>query len=463
MIESKNTALPQILLIDDDTELLKSASLLLRNTYRVLTASSVATGKAVFRSQAVDVVVVDLCFEGQEADGLDFIDWISREKPKTPVIVLSGDTRTQRVVAATRRRLVDFIPKSADYEMDLRRAIQKGLELQNAQKAAQGEHPFLTRSPAVQRILDQVDRIALSGVQCNILITGETGSGKEELAKLLAARLKKKMVAANMASIPKETAESELFGHTKGSFTGATADKAGLILQAHNGIFFLDELGECPPAIQAKLLRVIQEQEIQPLGAVQTRKVNIRFIAATNRDLSAMAARQEFREDLLHRVNAVTLHLPPLRERPEDIEYYATLFLEDLSGGKPFPIKASGLAALLKHPWPGNVRELRNVIENIVIFSDRRELDEENVLRVLNRTHDGGSEARDDVPAYAELARERSTLLGALERSGGNRAHAAKALGVHRTTITRRMRDLGIGNAIRGRAGRPAAPKGGVA
>lgn len=191
--------------------------------------------------------------------------------------------------------------------------------------------------------------------------------------------------------------------------------------------------------------------------------MNIRFIAATNRDLSAMAARQEFREDLLHRVNAVTLHLPPLRERPEDIEYYATLFLEDLSGGKPFPIKASGLAALLKHPWPGNVRELRNVIENIVIFSDRRELDEENVLRVLNRTHDGGSEARDDVPAYAELARERSTLLGALERSGGNRAHAAKALGVHRTTITRRMRDLGIGNAIRGRAGRPAAPKGGVA
>lgn len=436
-----------ILLIDDDQDLLENAQLLLREEYNVLLSNSVSSGKATVRSNKIDIAVVDLNFEGHEIDGLNFIDWVSKEHSDIPVIVLSGDQSTERVVGATRRNLVDFIPKSHDYERDLRIAINKGLELRNQKLNHESAFEFQTKSPKVKKVLDVVDRIARSGSACAILITGETGSGKEVLAKHYAAKVKKQLVAANMASIPKETAESELFGHVKGAFTGAYMDKPGLVTQAHNGIFFLDELGECSLSLQAKLLRVVQEREIQPVGSVKSRKVEVQFLAATNRNLMNMVEEGQFRLDLLQRVNTVNLHLPPLRDRPEDIEFYTTLFLDEFSGSNPFSIRASGLDVLLSHSWPGNVRELENVIQKISILSSRRELDGDTVCEALNL-----DESSSTIAKYNNL---RTEILSALEKSDGNRTYAAEALGMHITTLFRWIKKLGIGHTIAPKSGRP--------
>lgn len=447
------TELPQILFVDDDVDLLAGAELMFRNSYRILTASSVSAAKAMVRNSSIQTAVVDLDFSGQEADGLAFIDWMTAEFPDLPLIVLSGDKVTNRVVGATKRRLVDFVPKAGDYWRDLKMAIHTGIELYRQRHGQETAFQFQTRSPAVRRVLEIVEKIAKNPSNVPILITGETGSGKEVLAKHFAARVRKKLVAANMASIPKDTAESELFGHLKGSFTGAHMDRPGLIMQAHNGLFFLDELGECSPAVQAKLLRVIQEQEVLPLGAVQPRKISTRFLAATNRDLEAMVEGNEFRMDLLQRLNAVTLRLPPLRERPEDIEFYTMTFLSELAGERPFTIRASGIEALLTHSWKGNTRELRNVIERIVIFADRRELDGDIVQSALGDRHKSiGTGA---LPFISEYENLRSRILHALEQTDGNRAQAAKLLNMHKTTVFRWIKKFGIGEIQGNGPGRP--------
>lgn len=446
---------PKVLLIDDDLDLLGNAQILLRDSYEILTASSVHVAKASVRNNAIDVAVVDLNFEGHEDDGLDFIDWAFKEKPDLSIIVLSGDRSTARVVEAMRRPLVDFIPKSKDYERDLRMAINKGFELKQNREANLSAFTFQTRSPAVRKVLDTIERIARSNVSCSILITGETGAGKEVLAKHYAARVRKKMVAANMASIPREMAESQLFGHLKGSFTGAHANQTGLITQAHNGIFFLDELGECSPSVQAKLLRVIQEKEVQPLGAASATKIAIQFLAATNCNLDKMVESGEFRLDLLQRLNAVTLHLPPLRERPEDIEFYTTLFLQELTGESPFAIKASGIDALLSHSWRGNTRELQNVIQKIVILSNTRELNGDTVREALVSSS-GGIDSEDQSPLISRYQQMRADILTALESASGNRTKAAETLNMHPTTLFRWIKKLGIGNAIASKPGRPA-------
>ncbi|MGK5083090.1 sigma-54 dependent transcriptional regulator [Bdellovibrionota bacterium FG-1] len=445
---------PKILLIDDDLDLLRNAQILLRDAYDVLTASSVNAGKATARNNPIDVVVVDLNFEGQENDGLDFMDWAFHEKPELSIVVLSGDRTTKRVVEAMRRPLVDFITKSNDYERDLRVAINKGFDLKQRRTKESGAFTFQTRSPQVKRVLDTVERIARSGVSCTILITGETGAGKEVLAKHYASRMKKKMVTANMATIPRDTAESQLFGHARGSFTGAHADQLGLIAQAHNGIFFLDELGECSLPVQAKLLRAIQEKEIQPLGSKRSMKVDVQFVAATNRDLDEMVKGNDFRLDLLQRINAVTVHLPPLRERPEDIEYYTTTFLSDLCGDQPFAVRASGIDALLAHSWRGNTRELQNVIQKIVILSNKRELDGDTVREALSGigTPATSAEASPLISRYQQI---RTEILTALEKTHGNRTTAAKSLSMHPTTLFRWIKKLGIGNAMLSKPGRP--------
>jgi DNA-binding NtrC family response regulator len=443
---------PKILLVDDDLDLLKSAELLLRDAFDIHSASSVQTAKAIARNQPLDVAVVDLNFEGQEADGIDFIDWALKELPNLSIIVLSGDSSTKRVVEAMRRPLVDFIPKSGDYERDLRVAIQQGFDLKKSRSPVAGTFTFQTRSPLVKRVLDTLERIARSGSSCSILITGETGAGKEILAKHYAARVKKRLVAANMASIPKEMAESQLFGHARGAFTGAHADQIGLIAQAHKGIFFLDELGECSPAVQAKLLRALQEKEVQPLGGNRATKVDVQYVAATNCDLEKMVERGEFRLDLLQRLNAMTVHLPPLQDRPEDIEFYATLFLNEFSGDKPFAVKASGIEALLTHSWRGNTRELQNVIQKIVLLSDRRELDAQAVQEALAEASFDSRETGSLISNYQQL---RSEILSALERTKGNRTQAAEALKMHRTTLIRWIKKFGIGHSMTSKPGRP--------
>ena len=443
----------KILLVDDEADLLLTGKLLLQKTYDVLTADSVPAGKAVVRNNDVDVAIVDLNFEGQEADGLDFLDWISAEHSDIPVIVLSGDGNTERVAAAARRRhLVDFIAKTRDYENDLNAAIRAGLELRRQRT----EHSviFKSKSPQVQKVLESIEKIVRSKSDCSILITGETGTGKEVLVKHFAERLGKRLVTANMAAIPKEMAESLLFGHKKGSFTGAHVDMPGLILQAENGVFFLDELGECSLSVQAKLLRVIQEREVHQLGAPAPTLVKVRFIAATNRNLNEMVEQGEFREDLLQRINTISLNIPALRERPEDIELYATIFAQDAS--EPLSLRASGLEALLEYPWPGNVRELESVIARIAVLSDKREVDGDVVRAALGPVTEA-------MPVMERYNKMRSDILSALEKTQGNRTRAAAALKMHPTNLFKWIKKLGIGSTVAGKPGRPSLlPEGAI-
>lgn len=442
-----NLNLPKVLFADDDADLLRSMSLLFERKYDLTTTTTVSNAKALMQSHEFSCVVVDLCFEGQEDDGLVLMDWIARNRPDTPFIVLSGDSETKRVVEATKRKaLVEFVPKSLDNSRELDLAIERALELSKKISEIDTDTLFLTRSSRVKELLRRARQVAMSETDCSVLISGETGAGKEYLARFLAACSKKHLVAANMGSIPKETAESELFGHVKGSFTGAQADKPGLFLKAHRGMFFLDEIGECPLSLQVKLLRAIQEKEFFPVGAVDPRKVDVQFVGATNRDLQEMCDEGSFRLDLLNRLNTITLELPPLRERPEDIQVYTTKFIEELEQ-RPITIKANGLDRLLAHDWPGNVRELRNFIERFTILSDRNVLDAEEVDRFLI------TRSTETIPRSDNALRRQ--LLKALEETNGNRTKAAQLLNVNPSTLFRQIKRLGIRNVFQGKSGRP--------
>ena len=260
-------------------------------------------------------------------------------------------------------------------------------------------------------------------------------------------------ISVNMANIPKQMAESELFGHHKGAFTGAVVNKLGLIDQAHNGIFFLDELGECDLAVQAKLLRVIQEKEIQPLGSVQTKSISVRFFAATNCDLEAMTKQGTFRLDLLQRLNTFPLKIPPLRDRPEDITLYANHFLAEFLGNRPFTVTSCAFEELLAHSWPGNVRELRNIIERLTLLTDTRTIDGKLVKCALSiSTVNGSGESRENSASNEK----RAEILNVLEQENGNRTRAAARMGVHTVTFQRWLKRYGITDVFNPQPGRPS-------
>lgn len=434
---------PHILIADDDNYILQGAVMALKHEFEVSTANSVASAKAILAKNEIELVVVDLNFEGQEEDGIALIDYLSKRFSSIPIVVLSADQLTRRVVSAMRRDPADFIPKEGDYRESLKIAIRKGLEQKRQKAVSKSEASFLSNSAKIRSLLAKADKLIESNRDCSILIFGETGTGKEVLTKYIAARLKKPLVAANMESIPKETAESELFGHMAGSFTGANRNKLGLIEQAHGGIFFLDELGECSLALQAKLLRVIQEKEIMPIGGLKPRKIDVQFISATNKNLQEMVSQNEFRLDLLQRLNTFVLEIPPLRERPEDIILYATQFVEEFGSKKPFHIDPSTFDALLQHDWPGNVRELRNVIERAIILAPSRNLNADSIAEILD-----DEAARSSLSQKMKLNRKEllhaGEVIRALEKENGNRARAAQLLGVHRATFFRWLKQLGI-------------------
>lgn len=434
---------PHILIADDDSYILQGAVLALKHEFEVSTASSVAAAKMVLSKNEIELAVVDLNFEGQEEDGIILIDHLNKKFPAIPVVVLSADQQTRRVVSAMRRDPTDFITKEGDYRESLKIAIRKGLEQRRQRIVSKADVSFLTNSAKMKLLLAKADKIIENNNDCSILIHGETGTGKEVLTKYIAARLKKQLVAANMASIPKETAESELFGHMAGSFTGATRNKLGLIEQASGGIFFLDELGECSLSLQAKLLRVIQEKEIMPIGGLKPRKIDVQFIGATNRNLQEMVQEKEFRLDLLQRLNTFVLEIPSLRERPEDIILYTTQFVEELGTKKPFHIDPSAFDVLLKHDWPGNVRELKNVIERIITLATSRVIDAESVRATVDDEAAKFSQSRKLKLNRKEILHA-GEVIRALEQENGNRAKAAQLLGVHRATFFRWLKQLGI-------------------
>lgn len=434
---------PLILICDDNADLLRSLQLSLRNQFEVHTSSTVMAAKSLVSKHEYDAAVIDLSFEGQEQDGVDLLDHMNKKSPSTFLLILSGDSSTKRVVQAHRQRHFAFIYKDKDFFEPLLLALNRSVQIKDAQeKRASGR--YLTRSPNVKSVLEMADRILRANSDSAILILGETGTGKEFLAKHIATQQGKALVAANMASVPKETAESVLFGHERGAFTGAVTNKIGLIESASGGIFFLDEIGESSPAVQAKLLRVLQEKEVQPLGATRARKIHVRFIAATHRNLDAMVEEGSFRLDLLQRLNTFVLRLPTLKERPEDILLYTEIFLEEATEGEAhYTVTPEGVQALLSYSWPGNVRELKSVIQRIVILSPRRVVDAEAVRDAL---HLGKEESPGEVSRVAAVSAniKRDELLRALDESNGNKRMAAQKLKISEATIYRWIQEFGV-------------------
>ncbi len=446
-------AKPKVLFADDDSEFLDSTTLLLQKNYEPLKAQTVDAAKRILnQSSSVDVVVTDLDFKGQPSDGLALLDWIQNEHPGVPTIVLSGDSETARVVGAMKRKLVDFIPKYADsrHHQNLKVAIDAAINLSNQIKAIKVfPDRFRTRCPKILKKLEEFDRLALKGIALPTLIRGETGTGKEWIAKHISAIYKKKLVAANMSNFGTNNAESELFGHVKGSFTGAVTDKAGLIEQAHHGIFFLDELGDCPADVQAKILRTLNTGELRRFGSNQVKNVDVHFIAATNRDLETMIEDGRFRADLYERIAELIIELPPLRERPEDIEYYLDIFLKEFSKHDSFSLTAGGLQLALSYSWPGNVRELWKFVRKTVFTYSKREIDAGAVDLWIKDRGKRGSETS------AGLLPDRERIIHALTQSGGSRTEAAKILGVDFSTVMRQIDKFDLGTLFPARRGRP--------
>ena len=442
---------PKVLICDDDAEILQTLHLSLRSSFEVVTANSVEMAKKLVAELDFDAAVIDLNFEGQEYDGIHLLDFMNKESAGTFLIVLSGDTSTKRIVDATRRKHFQFIVKDEDYFESLINSLKNATQLSFANKQ-QAQIKYRTQSETVKNVLRQVDTILRSNSEAPILILGETGTGKEFLAQHIALNLKMKAVTANMGCIPKEMAESILFGHERGAFTGAVANKAGLLETAHNGLFFLDEIGECSSSVQTKLLRVIQEKEVQALGSNKIKKINVRFIAATNRDLNKLVDEGTFRLDLLQRLNTFVLKLPALRERPEDIIFYANLFIDELTQeGDRFFLTPDGENELLAHRWQGNIRELRNVIERIIVLSSKTTIDRATVLEAIGygqSSHDINLKRVEVVETNAR----KEEVIKTLNEFNGNKRKAAVSLGISEATLYRWLKEFNLSKTLSAQA-----------
>lgn len=439
---------PLILICDDDPHILKSLQLSLKSGFDIHTTSTVTEAKNKVKGHEYDAAIIDLNFEGQELDGVNLLDFFGKVSPGTYLIVLSGDQSVKRVVEATRRKLFQFIYKEGDYFSDLFTSLTRATQLKKANEA-QVIQKYLTNSPAVKNVLKMAERIIQKDQDAPILILGETGTGKEFLVRHIAENMKKKLVSANMATIAKETAESNLFGHERGAFTGAVQNKVGLIESANDGLFFLDEIGDCNLDIQAKLLRVLQEKEVMPLGANRARSINVNFIAATHKNLNEMALAGDFREDLLQRLNTFVLRIPPLRERPEDIIFYANLYLEECGDeGVHYTISNDGIDVLLSYNWPGNIRELKSVIQRFVVLSNRTILNADAARSAIGI---GELTSQKSTATFIEVKEnkiKKDELLKAILTFDGNKQEAAKSLGVNVRTIQRWITKFDLVHAL---------------
>ena len=438
----------RVLVVDDEPVVRYALVELL--TERGFEPIAVADGRAALAHlDGVEVVLTDLAMP--ELDGMALLREARRVAPSVPVIVLTARGSERDAVAAMKAGAQDYLTKPFDVDevaLAVARAAETGA-LRREHRRAVAERatgrPMIGDSPAMRALLARIERLAHRDV--TVLVRGETGTGKELVADLLhglGPRSRGPLVRFNVAALPIELAEAELFGHARGAFTGATTARDGYFARADRGTLVLDEIGELPLAIQAKLLRVLQDGEIQPVGAAQPRKVEVRVVACTHRDLAAEVQRGRFREDLYFRLAVVELAVPPLRERTEDIPALARAFAGRFAA--QFGLDAVTLAgelvdALVAQPWPGNVRELENTIARLVAESDGGELTAAS-LAIAPRpvpAQLSNEPFRVQVAAF-----ERELIRGALAAADGNRAEAARKLGLSRVTLLDRMKRLGI-------------------
>jgi two-component system response regulator AtoC len=445
----------RVLVVDDEPGLRQSLGLLLTDAGYAVTAETDGR-RALERALAepFDLVLCDVRMP--EMDGLAFLRAYRMRGGGALVIVMSAYGGEDAALAAMKEGAYDYLPKpfrpdevvltlrKAEERERLRREVA-GLRAQLA--ASPAERGLVAESRAMAEALELVARVAERDT--TVLITGESGTGKEVIARAIhraGPRAVRAFVGINCAAIPDSLLESELFGHVRGAFTGASADKAGLFEQADGGTLLLDEIGELPLALQAKLLRVLQEGEIRRVGDQKTRGVDVRVLAATARDLGAEAAAGRFREDLYYRLNVVAIHLPPLRERRADIAPLARHFAARLAQrfGRPLALSAAAIAWLEEQEWRGNVRELENAIERAVVLTDKETLEPDDfTVAPPRRDAERGSGGEGTLKDLVEAA-ERQAISDALEAVAGNRRAAAVRLGVSLRTLFYKMSRYGL-------------------
>ncbi|MBU0482189.1 MAG: sigma-54 dependent transcriptional regulator [Proteobacteria bacterium] len=442
----------RILLIDDDDSLRRVTDYNLTAAgFEVHAAASGKEGLQLFSGIDPDLVVTDV--ELGDMNGLEILARIKKDSPDTPVIVITAYGTIDMAVKAMGQGAFNFITKPFDREtlrMSCRKALEmKTLRSQNRVLSEEvdrltGVEGMVTANSAMAELLDVALRVAES--EATVLISGESGTGKEVLARLIhsrSARSQGVMVAVNCAAIPDTLIESELFGHVKGAFTGAVANRKGRFQVARGGTLFLDEIGEIKPDMQAKLLRAIQEREVEPVGSDRVENIDVRIIAATNRDLKALTATGEFREDLYYRLGVILLDIPALRERPEDIGPLAKHFLKKLNAPATVGFNRQTLDVMRHYSWPGNIRELQNAVERGFILRRGDEITAE-VMGLGGGTpgpeKSGGVlnlEIPDSGISLEEV--EKELISKALQKSGGNRSEAARLLKIPRHVLIYRL------------------------
>jgi DNA-binding NtrC family response regulator len=439
-------------LVDDAADIRELLANILRDSYAVTEADSGAALKQAFQEQQPDVVLLDIKLP--DADGLDLLPQIKKQWPETEVIVLTGNATFEAAVEATKRGAYHFLNKPFDPQ-GLLVTVERALEhkqqneenstLRRALSTMSGGTAPVFQSLVMQTVVRTVERVAPSDI--SILITGESGTGKEVIADLLHAlspRSKGKIIKINCAALPRELIESELFGSVKGAFTGAHADREGLFRQAEGGTLFLDEISEMPVDTQSKLLRVLQDQEVRPVGGKVSYKTNCRIVAATNRRTEEAIKDGKLREDLFYRISAISVHLPPLRERREDIMPLANAFLKRFVAQANRPIRGftpEAVDRITGFEWPGNVRQLQNEVQRAVLLCEGGDIDSTD-LSITSVPTD--TEGVHDTNFTLLEGVERNAIVQMLRETGGNKLETAKRLGIGRQTLYNKIKAYGI-------------------
>ncbi|HEY9516450.1 MAG TPA: sigma-54 dependent transcriptional regulator [Gemmatimonadaceae bacterium] len=450
----------RILIVDDEPGLRQTISrILAAEGHTTATARQGGEALALLEEEDADIVLCDLRMP--QMSGLDFLDGYQKQQGRGLVIAMSAYGDAETAIAAMQRGAYDYIQKPFRAEeviLCVRKAAEreklraKVQRLEGELSAIRGGE-IVGHSASFQAALDVARKVARH--PSTVLITGESGTGKELVARLIhrcSPRADESFVAVNCGAIPEMLLESELFGHVKGSFTGATADKPGLFEEAEDGTLFLDEIGELPASLQVKLLRVLQEGEVRRVGATTSRTMNVRVVAATNRDLAADVNTGRFREDLYYRVNVIGVRLPPLRERAEDIPELARHFLRrhnEQLGLHVDLITPGAMRMLVEHSWPGNVRELENVIERALVLSGGDSIDVEHLSDLVSSSRRAveTSSAEGDLSVKRRTEElERGLIRRALERTRGNRTRAARLLDLSHRALLYKIRDYGLGD-----------------
>ncbi|HTS34147.1 MAG TPA: sigma-54 dependent transcriptional regulator [Candidatus Solibacter sp.] len=445
-----------LLIVDDEANTLASLSRAFRLAgHEATVCDNAAKALGLAKSQHFDVILSDVVMPGK--DGLTLLEELKQQGVAAPVVMMSGQAHIEMAVRATRLGALDFLEKPISTDkllLTVENAVKlQRLENENRQlKQRLGKHEIVWKGDAMKRVMAQVERVAAS--ESRVCVLGETGTGKELVARTIheqSPRSGGPFVTLNCAAVPAELIESELFGHEKGSFTGASGRHIGKFEQADQGTIFLDEIGDMPLQMQTKLLRVLEEGEVERIGGDKPVSVNVRVVVATHRDLEARVREEKFRQDLFHRIYVFPLVLPPLRERREDIPALVEHFAAQVcaqNGWKPIPFTRDAMDALQSHPWPGNVRELRNMVERLMLLATEGQVDLPTVQLALPKASSSGS-ASTIVAGTGPLAErvqafERDVILAELKRSHHNMSLAAKTLGLERSHLYKKAEQLGI-------------------